>query len=159
METEWKYSGDISLEYGGYYYRHDVNNNGFTYYTDVIRITDLDFGAGADGLTMIENINTFGFDDKPRVKSCLDCIGMNPSDLRRMGKENILAVLTDAFLSYGYYDPTEDDIRPSSWIVVNDNYSVCSDKRGWDGWKINRDETVKVCTKFMESEVEQYIDN
>lgn len=156
MVTDWEYFGDVDIEQGGYYYRHDLNSNGFPYYTDVIRVTDLDGATGADGLTLIEQLSTFGFDNKSRVASALSCCGWDVSFLRGKGKETILAILVDAFLSYGYYDPAGDMYHPDYWIVVNDSYGALSDKRGWDGWTPNRDETVKLHHEYN-GDLEAYI--
>lgn len=149
MLTNWEYVGDVNLEYGGYFYRHDLNDLGFPDYTDVIRVTDLDSATGANGLTMVEFLTTFDHGNKERVKSALSCIGYDIADLRKMGKESIIALITDAFLAYGYYDPWDDYYtRPHTIILVNDDYGRYSSKRNWDGWKVSKDFTVTLHKEY-----------
>lgn len=144
MNTEWKYIGDINLEYGGYYYRYDVNDKGFPYYAEIVRITDLDSATGANGLTLIEKLTTFDYSNKKKIKDSLSCIGLTTNDFKGHKPSDILDTITDAFLSYGYYDPLEDYITPSQIIIVNDDYDAYSNKSSWDGWKPDIDETVKL---------------
>lgn len=158
METDWKYIGDVNLEYGGYYYRYDLNSNNFPYYAEIVRIIDLDSACGANGLTLIEKLTTFDFENKERVKECLSVIGLNPQDLRGKGKETIIDIILDSFLAYGYYDPNEDYVNPSNWVIVNDNYGACDDKSHWDGWKPDKEETVKLHKQYN-GDLKAYIES
>lgn len=148
METEWKYFGDVNLKYGGYFYRYDVNDKGFPYYTDIIRVTDLDSACGADGLVMIEKLTTFNYGNKARVKSALSCIGFDLADLRGRGKSTILDIITDAFLAYGYYDPAGDYRRGDITVLVTADYT--GNKKSWDGWGkyLDKDLTVSLAHDF-----------
>lgn len=143
METEWKFTGDVNLKYGGYYHRYDMDYKGFPYYAEIVRITDLDF-VGANGLTLIEKLTTFDYSNKQRIQSALSCLGLTTNDFKGKSPSDILDIITEAYLSYGYYNPLEDYITPSQIIVVNDNYNAYSNKLSWDGWEPDIEETVKL---------------
>ena len=50
-ETDWAYSGDVNLEYGGLFVNLDNVRYG---YADVVEVTDLDSACGAAGMVLIE---------------------------------------------------------------------------------------------------------
>jgi hypothetical protein len=158
MLTDWKYVGDVDLEYGGYFYRHDLNALGFPDYTDVIRVTDLDSATGANGLTLVEFLSTFDFSDKKKVKSALSCLGYTPADLRKMGKNTILEMITEAYLSYGYYDPWDEYYtRPNHFILVNSDYNRYSSMSTWEGWQPHKEFTVTLHKQYN-GDLKEYIE-
>ncbi len=143
MLTNWEYIGDVNLEYGGCFVRHDLNENGFPYYSEVIEIIDLDSATGANGLTAINFMTTFGYEDKKKVDNVMSYCGID--NYRKMGKMNILNMMAVDFCSYGYSDPWDDYFRrPSYLVLVNKEFNRFSSKSKWDGWKPNKDETVKL---------------
>ena len=157
--TDWKYNGDRNLEYGGYFYRHYMLN-GFPQYSEIVNVTNLESATGAGGLTLIEFLTTFNHGDKKRVKSALSCIDISIADLRKLGKEVIINLITEAYLAEGYYDPDSDYfVRPDRFVVVNSNYGYASDKRKWDGWrpdKFGKEATVTLHKQYG-GDLEAYI--
>ena len=157
--TDWEYNGDVNLDYGGMFFRHCMYN-GFPEYTEAIRVTDLESATGAEGLTLVEFITTFDHANKDRIKSALSFMGMKIADLRKMGKETILALISEAYFSYGYYDPDHDyHGRPEHFLLVNSNYGWGSDKGRWGGWKpckYGKGETVTLHKQYN-GDLEAYI--
>jgi len=151
---EWNYVGDVNLEYGGRYFRFDND------YCEVCEVTDLGGACGADGLSLSERKVTSGFDDKKRVQQALDCIGVPISWLRGKGKPAILLAIADGLFSYGYYDPLDSWCNyrmPAHWVIVNSDYGPLSDKRNWEAWKPDREQTVILHHKY-DGDLEAYLE-
>ena len=125
----WLYTGDVSLEYGGLYVNADPNDIRYDY-IDAVRIIDLDSACGFDDAVLIERITIFGIQDKDKIKKVLDFCGMAVADLRGLGRDSIILLLSDAFSDYGYYDPVSDFTGPHSWIVLTDIDAEYT----FDGW-------------------------
>lgn len=154
MLTNWEYIGDVNIEYGGYFVRHDLDGNGRYQYSDVIEVIDLESATGADGLTAVNFMSTFDF-TKKKVQNVMSYTGAE--SFRGMGKINILNQLAINFCAYGYSDPWEDCYRrPSFLILVDKSYGPFSDKRSWDSWQPSKDETV-IFHKKYDGDLEAYL--
>lgn len=157
MYTDWQWIGDVNIENGGKFIRHDVNDHGFPYFSEIIEVIDLESATGAEGLTALNFMSTFDYEDKHKVDNALSCWGEDQGYLRKRGKSEILNILADAFSSYGYADPWEEYyLRPSYIVLVNDNYGRYSDRGSWDGWNPDKDETVKLHKQYG-GDLEAYI--
>lgn len=155
QEGEWVYIGDVNLEYGGTFFRFDP------YYVEAVRVTDLDGACGAHGLTLIEKLTVFGMDDKDKICQALECCGTSISDLRGKGKAAIMIELAYCLMSYGFYDLDGGYYnyqKPSHWVIVNSDYGPLSNKRNWESWKPNKEETVLLHHKYG-GDLEQYIND
>lgn len=155
MYTEWQWIGDVNIENGGKFIRHDVNDHGFPYFSEIIEVIDLESATGADGLTALNFMCTFDYENKEKVKRALDFYGLG--EIRGMGKDSILLYLAESFADYGCADPWEEYYRRPSYIVlINDSYGRYSDRGSWDGWTPDKDETVKLHKQYG-GDLEAYI--
>lgn len=142
MTGKWVYQGDVNLEHGGTFFKVDDSDQRYGY-MDAVRVIDLIGLDGADGLTMIERVTIYGFDNPAMIRDGMRVCGWDRDRwYRGKGKETVILAVADGLLNYGCYDPVSDYGGPHSWIVVNDNYY--GNKRSWDGWKPDREETVRL---------------
>ena len=104
MSRKWNYCGDISLAYGGYYWREDGADD----YVLCVRVQPCSDAGGPDNMFWIEQGSIYMPVDSDKQNRALQVIGMenetNPSR----------AALVDAFLAYGNFDR---DCRDGSRVV------------------------------------------
>lgn len=74
MRAGWNYSGDINLEYGGFFWRTDEF---CTYYVEAIEVTPCSDAGGPDNKFHITTGTIYMPDDEPAP---LDIIGVDPAD-------------------------------------------------------------------------------
>ena len=130
---QFNYCGDVNLEHGGMFF--DLTN--WPEYVDVVRVTDIDSGCGFTGAVMIEHNTTFWFDQKDKVHTALQSIGMDLAEFRKMPLKAKKMCLCDAFIMYGYSDP--DD----SWDGYRTHYCTIiqmdeDEPLTFDGWTAER---------------------
>ena len=130
-----QYVGDVNIEYGGMFIDTSDVEHG---YAEVLRVTDLDSACGAEGLVMIERLTVI-LDNKDINVKALDSCGMLGESVGWLG-------LIESVVFYGYYDCVEDFTGPHRWIVVTSDYT--GNKQSWDGWKPDRDMTVRLHKRF-----------
>jgi len=76
---KWKYSGDVDLEHGGFYWL-DEGDEDFVTAVDVIPCSD---AGGPDNLFYIESGTIYLPTDRDKQESILSVIGMTPEDASR----------------------------------------------------------------------------
>ena len=119
-----RYSGDINLEYGGFFYNmENWEENG---YADAVRVTDLDSACGFTGGVLIERVTVLRPDTPEEMKSCLETCGWENEKITR-------EMEIEACLSYGKYDPAFDMFSPTNETVTTD-----PDSWEYDGWKAEK---------------------
>ena len=109
--ARWFYTGDVNIENGGYFYRLDGFENG---YSDVVRVTPCSDGGGPSHMWWIEALTVNGIDDVTRIKDGLNCIGADLDDYTKAQQRH---VIVDALLAYGYSDPANCWPQSSSETV------------------------------------------
>lgn len=104
----WHYSGDMSLEYGGFFYNLD---NWEHNYAEAVRVTPCADAGGPDNMFWIERIVVNIPEDQAKLDEALKYCGwlQEPdvpafSKLTRARKRHMVV---DACLAYGYYDPDD----------------------------------------------------
>lgn len=126
------YSGDVSLEYGGTFF--NINDSDWGYgYCSAVRVTDLDSGCGYRGAVLVEKVVIMGMDDRKRKRQAIESswgIKDFANQVRR-NRESYRPMLADALLSYGFYDPEEDYVTPSSTVIQCEEEGPMV----YDGWK------------------------
>lgn len=130
---QFNYTGDVNLEYGGMFF--DLTN--WPDYVNVVRITDLDSGCGFDGAVMIEHNITFWFDQKDKVQTALDSMGVDLAEFRKLPLKDKKMCLCEAFIGYGYSDPDDswDGYRmPNCTILQMDE----DEELTFEGWTAER---------------------
>jgi hypothetical protein len=115
------YSGDVNLEYGGFF--ADLSDLRYGD-ANVLRITDLDSGAGFTGAVLVEQLTVCDLDNPKRVKEALACCGWDAEDVTL---ETAPMQMIDAFILYGYYDP-DQGIPP---VIVQCDPEGPEDHDGW----------------------------
>ena len=146
MPSNWKYTGGVDVSYGGLFVNLDGSQEHD--YLDGIEVVDLESATGADGLILIDFRTLLFFQDKKKIKEALAFCGRSLSDLRGNGKESILMELASSLNAYGHYDPWSDYYRrPVHFCLVYD-YGPSSDKNTWDGWTVDKGETVKLHKEY-----------
>lgn len=128
MKTDWKFSGDVNLEYGGTYFDLSEWDNG---YIDAVRVTDLDSACGFDGAVMIEKIVIL-VDEKYFAES-LECCGWTTDDLD-LETESGRLMMADALLSYGHFDPANDYYEPENEVIQ----TLDDGPMSFNGWKASK---------------------
>ena len=146
MTSNWQYTGDVNVSYGGLFVNLDGSQEHD--YLDGIEVVDLESAAGADGLILIDFKTLLFFRDKKKIKEALACCGRSVSDLRGRGKENVLMALACAKDSCGHFDPWSDYHRRPDYFCLVYDYGPFSDKSTWDGWTVDKDETVKLHKEY-----------
>jgi hypothetical protein len=75
MASNWKYRGDLNIEYGGYFY-NDEGPDSMPDYIEMVRVTPASDGGGPDNLFLIEKGSVYIPVDRPAtLKSAADCCG------------------------------------------------------------------------------------
>jgi hypothetical protein len=91
---QWHYCGDISLAYGGYFWREDGADD----YVLVVRVTPCSDAGGPDNLFWIEEGSLYIPDNRPdELKSALDCCGYKEEKPSR-------AVVVESLIAYRGFD-------------------------------------------------------
>lgn len=93
-----QYSGDISIENGGYFYDFEGWENG---YVSVTRVTPCSDAGGPDNLFWIESI-TLNIREGAALDSVLSCCGLTRETLPKGAARR--HALIDCHVSYGAYD-------------------------------------------------------
>ena len=88
---KWNYSGDINLEYGGYYWREDGADD----YALVVRITPCTDAGGPSNLFVIERGSVYIPREPMARKQALTILGEEDNE------SPSFALLVEAFISYG----------------------------------------------------------
>jgi hypothetical protein len=103
-QTEWTYSGDVSISYGGLFIRDE------RHYFDVVEVSDLASACGADGLTLIESGDT-GTDGRKRTEITNMLRSAGPGNdfrklykLGRMTRQASRAMIAETMWRYGSRD-------------------------------------------------------
>ena len=73
MAKRWKYSGDISLEHGGMFWREDGADD----YVCAVEVTPCSDAGGPDNLFWVTVGSIYIPGDAAERKSALDCIGVD----------------------------------------------------------------------------------
>src|SRR5262245_401697 len=73
---DWKFNGDVNLEYGGTFIDLDTFADG---YCDAVVVTDLDSACGFTGAMLIEHVVINGTTDAKRISEAVRSCG-NPDD-------------------------------------------------------------------------------
>jgi hypothetical protein len=128
------YIGDVNLEYGGMF----INLDDWKYgYSEVLRITDLDSGAGFNGAVMVERLTTIT-DNPKEIWNAKKSYGWDkPYSLPGRTSEDRKLALVEAITSYGYYDPDDgwDNYHRGYSLIIqcdpDDDYAPME----YDGWK------------------------
>lgn len=128
----WTYSGDVSLEYGGTFFKLDPADLQYGY-CSAIRVTDLASACGFDGAVMIERITILGLDDKARISSALDCCGWL-DESADISFASAIMQAADGLLGYGYYDPDSDPWTPATRVFQMERDGALE----FDGWRAER---------------------
>lgn len=89
MTHKWNYSGDISLEYGGFFWREDDAED----YVRAVQVTPCSDAGGPDNLYCIEIGSVYLPLDADERKRALDTIGASAETATR-------AELVEAFRAY-----------------------------------------------------------
>jgi hypothetical protein len=94
MAHEWNYCGDISLAYGGYFWREDGSDD----YVLCVHVQPCSDADGPDNLFWIEQGSIYMPEDADKRRRALEVCGW--------GKEEkpSRAMLVEAFLAYGSFD-------------------------------------------------------
>lgn len=105
---DWLYSGDVNAQYGGIWIKHEGD------YASFVRITDLDSACGFTGAVMIERGSTGLYarnlrENIARVKSAMECCGLEVSQLASMPRNAARAHIWDALISYGISDIEDEN--------------------------------------------------
>jgi hypothetical protein len=130
------YSGDINLEYGGYFYNLD---NWEDDYVEVLRVTDLDSGAGVTSTVMIEHLVALIPSDVDKINEVLSVIGTSLEEMPDRDSLEYKLILLDAILAYGYYDMDSgwDNYRSHHTVILQTDYDENNednpDLSVWDG--------------------------
>lgn len=101
-ETDWAYTGDVSLEYGGLFVNLDNVRHG---YADVVEVTDLDSACGAAGMVLIEKGSVCL--DFRRVRKALGSCGWYD---RKADRRCRRAAMAEAVKSYFGMDTGESEV-------------------------------------------------
>jgi hypothetical protein len=107
-KPRWFYSGDMSIENGGYFYNLDNWPN----YVDAWRVTPCSDAGGPDNLFWIEEL-TVNVDEKlgdTRVRNAFAACGWQDE---KFSRRELRHRIVHAFVAYGYYDQT-----PSKALMV-----------------------------------------
>jgi hypothetical protein len=128
----WEYIGDIDLKYGGLFISTANKQWG---YATVIEVIDLESAIGAEGLILIEEHTVITDDPENSARAWKSC-----GDDRTLLKDVPFIQLVEVLNGYGFYD-TEKSI-----VLVTDNYF--GDKASWEGWQIDREESVKLAKQY-----------
>lgn len=153
VATQFLYSGDVSLEYGGLFIDLSTFSDG---YCTAVRITDLDSGCGFTGAVMVEHIVINGTDDSKRIREALKSYGgLNCRNWAFIGrretiKENARMAIAEALESYGYTDP--DD----SWNGYQSHHTEILQLEAdgpmtFDGWKADK--------RLHNTDLKQYVES
>jgi hypothetical protein len=94
MAKRWHYSGDINLEYGGYFWKEDGADD----YVLAVRVTPCADAGGPSNMFWIEPGSIYLPADAEKRKRALDCCGWISTD------KPTRAMLVDAFLAYNGID-------------------------------------------------------
>ena len=89
----WKYSGDINLQEGGFFWREDDAED----YVLAVRVTPCSDAGGPDNLFHIESGSIYLPPEPAKRKSALDCIG---ADIATANRDEIIY----AFMAYAGLD-------------------------------------------------------
>jgi hypothetical protein len=101
MRKVWKYSGDVNIRQGGYFF----NTEGLKYnYVDAVRVTACADAGGPDNLFWVETLVINMPEDEAGLKEVISCCGWIPDDLPKRGAVRT-AMIVDACIAYGKYDP------------------------------------------------------
>lgn len=111
---KWNYSGDVNLEYGGFFWKEDGQED----YVLAVRVTPCSDAGGPDNLFCIE-IGSIYLPNDERRKAALACIGSGDNDAPTR------AELAYAFLAYCGMDIDE------TWVVRIGRAEECS-AAGWN---------------------------
>jgi hypothetical protein len=92
--TKWNYNGDVSLSYGGYFWREDGADD----YVLVVRVQPCSDAGGPDNLFWIEQGSLYLPDDADKRRCALAACGWDKEE------SPCRAMLVDAFIAYGGID-------------------------------------------------------
>lgn len=128
---DWKFSGDVNLEYGGIFVKVDLDDyhNG---YLSATVVTDLDSACGATGMVLIEQ--KVALVDHKRIMEAIRSCGFEVADLLRMESETALCAIAEMLISYGHSDPGGDAYSPSDEIVQTEFDAPMT----FEGWKAEK---------------------
>ncbi len=94
-------TGDISAEHGTNWINLDDYDWG-NGYVDVIRTGEWP----EEGHTLVEHITVLI--DGPKIRDALKCCGYDSGTFRDYTREQKRAIITEALMAYGHYDPAND---------------------------------------------------
>lgn len=78
MAKHWNYSGDMNVEYGGYWWQEDGAND----YVNAVRVTPCSDAGGPSNLFWLETGSIY-LGDKARQDNSLSAIGVEPGEATR----------------------------------------------------------------------------
>lgn len=93
MAHKWNYCGDISLAYGGYYWREDGADD----YVLCVRVQPCSDAGGPDNMFWIEQGSLYIPDKPDELKRALDCCGYSDDKPSR-------SMIVDALIAYRGFD-------------------------------------------------------
>lgn len=120
MAKRWNYSGDINVEYGGYWWKEDGADD----YVLAVRLTPCSDAGGPSNLFWIESGSIY-LGDKARQDSALSVIGVDPCDATR--RDYVEA-------SLAYYGIEQDSWRGQCVIQIG-KPDEAQDSWQWGGTK------------------------
>lgn len=98
MARRFFYFGDVSIEYGGYFYCLDSWQYG---YVDALRVTPVSDAGGPDNVFWIEGL-TVNIPKGDRLRGALDCVGIE--SLASLPRATRRHAIVHACIGYGLYD-------------------------------------------------------
>lgn len=122
----WKYSGDVDLRQGGFFWREDDAED----YVLAVRVTPCSDADGPDNVFHIEDGSIYMPTDPARRKCALYCIG---GDLATATRDEIVY----AFMAYGGLDG-----RSQRVVRIGPPDPFWNDRRG-GGWNPAPDEILR----------------
>lgn len=100
-DKRWKYSGDISIRHGGYYWRND----GWSDYVLVVRVTPFSDAGGNDNEFWVEEGSLYIPDDKPQeMGAAFSCCGIAQEELNALTPVRRRRVIVDCLIAYRGFD-------------------------------------------------------
>jgi len=142
----WLYSGDVDLMCGGKYIK--VYPEG---YANIVEVTNLSSAAGADGLIQIEYKTVCDIFDYSCVAEALASWGWTWEDLSHYPLPTRYSIVANILNSYGC-----SDVYKNTIVVHRDCYM--GDKFSWDGWRIDKRETIRLAKEFGH-DLRQYVES
>ena len=107
MKSRWKYSGDVSLRNGGYFY--DTSNIQY-HYVDVVRVQPCSDAGGPDNEWWIESLTVNLPETDEALRIILRTCGWASEDVNSKPKDVREGMIIDACISHGQYDQNSSTV-------------------------------------------------